>query len=161
MKSVFLIVSGASRCYIAFRDSTAFSRLVVPPSAFNKSQLEPDPLQFPHMFENEMDIEVMAFIASVFSYGNVIQIINTLDKIVKIMNYHPFNFVIQFDIKTDAVKFRGVNHRFYTFRSYTTHFIQLEITFPTLEDKFNLPANGIKFTHIFRWHIFSRRICNM
>jgi len=37
--------------------------------AFDKSQLMPDPLQFPHLFEDEKDIEVMAFIASVFAYG--------------------------------------------------------------------------------------------
>jgi uncharacterized protein (TIGR02757 family) len=81
---------------------------------FNKSQLEPDPLQFPHMFDGEQDIELFGFIASVFAYGNVIQINNTLHNIVKIMNHQPFKFVMQFDIKADAAKLRGVNHRFYT-----------------------------------------------
>ena len=82
--------------------------------AFNRSQLEPDPLQFPHMFEYEKDIEVMSFIASVFAYGNVIQINNTLQKIVEIMNYNPYKFVMLFDKKADSVKLIGLNHRFYT-----------------------------------------------
>jgi len=111
-------------------------------SAFNKSQLAPDPLQFPHMFENEMDIEVMAFIASVFSYGNVIQIINTLDKIVKIMNYHPFNFVIQFDIKADAVKFRGLKHRFYTEADIVRLFHLIQIAYNKYGSLKKLFLNG-------------------
>jgi len=82
--------------------------------AFNKSQLEPDPLQFPHMFDDENDIEVMGFIASLFAYGSVIQIINTLNKIVEIMNRKPFDFIMQFNVEKDAAKFRGLNHRFYT-----------------------------------------------
>ena len=48
--------------------------------AFDKTKIEPDPLQFPHLFQEEKDIEVMAFIASVFAYGNVKQIINSLNK---------------------------------------------------------------------------------
>ena len=82
--------------------------------AFNKSQLEPDPLQFPHMFEDENDIEVMGIIASVFSYGTVIQIINTLHKIVKGMNNKPFEFIKHFNLQNDSTKFTGLNHRFYT-----------------------------------------------
>src|SRR3990167_3905173 len=37
--------------------------------AFDKSQISPDPLQFLHLYEEEGDIEVMGFIASVFAYG--------------------------------------------------------------------------------------------
>ena len=51
--------------------------------AFDKTKLEPDPLQFPHLFKDEKDIEVMAFIASVFAYGNVKQIINSLKQIFR------------------------------------------------------------------------------
>ena len=80
---------------------------------FNRSQLEPDPLQFPHLFENKNDIEVIAFIASVFAYGSVTQIINTLYKIVDRMDHKPLNFIKKFNIKSDAPIFKGMNHRFY------------------------------------------------
>ena len=65
--------------------------------AFDKTKLEPDPLQFPHKFTCEKDIEAMAFIASVFAYGNVKQIINTLNRIVNLMNNKPYEFIINFN----------------------------------------------------------------
>ena len=82
--------------------------------AFDKSQLEPDPLQFLHMYDNEKDIEIMGFIASVFAYGTVTQINNTLNKILKIMNNHPIEFIKSFNLREDTVKFKGLSHRFYT-----------------------------------------------
>ncbi len=49
--------------------------------AFDRTKLEPDPLQFLHLFKNESDIEIVGFIASIFAYGNVKQIENTLKEI--------------------------------------------------------------------------------
>jgi uncharacterized protein (TIGR02757 family) len=110
--------------------------------AFNKSQLEPDPLQFPHMFQDEKDIELMAFIASVFAYGNVTQIINTLHKIVKIINYHPYKFVMQFNIKADAKKFRGINHRFYKETDIVRLFNLIQIAYKEYVSLKNLFLSG-------------------
>jgi uncharacterized protein (TIGR02757 family) len=88
------------------------------------------------MFEDEKDIEVMGFIASVFAYGNV------LHRIVKMMNYHPCNFVIQFDIKTDAVKFRRVNHRFYAEDDIISLFHLLKIAYDEYGSLKKLFLNG-------------------
>ena len=82
--------------------------------AFDKSQISPDPLQFLHLFSNEEDIEVMGFIASVFSYGNVKQIINTLDKILIISNSKPYDFIMNFYKVQNKIKLKGMKHRFYT-----------------------------------------------
>lgn len=82
--------------------------------AFGKSQISPDPLQFLHLFNDERDIEAIGFIASVFAYGNVRQIINTLDKILIITNSKPYNFIINFDKNTNQIKLKGLRHRFYT-----------------------------------------------
>jgi uncharacterized protein (TIGR02757 family) len=80
--------------------------------AFDKSKLEPDPLQFPNLFKNEKDIEVMAFIASVFAYGNVKQIVNTLNRFLAIANNQPYRFIQNFSInKTPSKNFI---HRFYS-----------------------------------------------
>ena len=80
--------------------------------AFDKSQLMPDPLQFPHLFKDDRDIEVMAFIASVFAYGNVKQIINSLSKFLEIANNQPFKFIQEFTSeKSIPSKFV---HRFYS-----------------------------------------------
>ena len=61
--------------------------------AFDKSKLEPDPLQFPHLFQDEKDIEVMAFIASIFAYGNIKQIINSLNTFLLIVKNQPYEFI--------------------------------------------------------------------
>lgn len=80
--------------------------------AFDKSQLEPDPLQFPHLFKDDKDIEVMAFIASVFAYGNVKQIINTLNKFLIISDNKPYDFIKNFSANSNSTL--SLNHRFYS-----------------------------------------------
>ncbi|UCH64643.1 MAG: TIGR02757 family protein [Ignavibacterium sp.] len=113
--------------------------------AFNKSQLEPDPLEFPHMFEDEKNIEVMGFISSLFAYGNVTQIINTLHKIIKIMNYHPYEFVMQLNIKSDITKLGGLKHRFYTDRDIIRLFDLIQRAYNENSSLKNLFLNG--FNH--------------
>ena len=82
--------------------------------AFDKSQLEPDPLQFPHKFKNEKDIELIAFISSIFAYGNIKQIINTLNKITFIMGEHPTKYLIEKNKAAIKGDFKGIIHRFFT-----------------------------------------------
>jgi len=81
-------------------------------NAFDKSKLEPDPLQFPHLFDDEKDIEVMAFIASVFAYGNVKQIINSLKKFLIVCEKKPYEFIKCFTGKKLHQQFSLI-HRFY------------------------------------------------
>ena len=82
--------------------------------AFDRSTLEPDPLQFLHLFDDEKDIEVIGFIASVFAYGTVAQINSTVGKIVKLANNKPYDFVFNFNDKKDSKLFKGLRHRFYS-----------------------------------------------
>jgi len=82
--------------------------------AFNRSTISPDPLEFPHRFTSPADIEVASFIASVFAYGSVTQIINTLEKIFELMDNDPANFVLEYNIKKDGKLFKNLKHRFYT-----------------------------------------------
>jgi len=80
---------------------------------FDRSRLEPDPLQFPHLFEDEKDIEVMAFIASVFAYGNVKQIINSLNKFLLTCENKPYNLIKNYSAE-DFQTHLSFIHRFYT-----------------------------------------------
>ncbi|MHB1688521.1 MAG: TIGR02757 family protein [Ignavibacteriaceae bacterium] len=82
--------------------------------AFDKSQISPDPLQFLHLFNDEKDIEVIGFIASLFAYGNVTQIINSLNKILLVAKNHPYDFVLNFSKKNSDSTFKNFKHRFYT-----------------------------------------------
>jgi uncharacterized protein (TIGR02757 family) len=94
--------------------------------AFNFEQIEPDPLQFPHLYKDEKDIELMAFISSVFAYGTVAQIINTLTKIVEIMNNRPYKFILTAEKKNLIEKLDGVKHRFYSEKDIKTFFLVLK-----------------------------------
>lgn len=82
--------------------------------AFDMNKISPDPLEFPHRFTNMYDIEIVAFIASVFAYGNVKQIIESLKKIFDLIENDPHNFVLEYNHKKDAKIFKDVKHRFYT-----------------------------------------------
>ena len=82
--------------------------------AFDRSKLEPDPLQFLHMFKDERDIEVVGLIASIFAYGNVKQIENTLKKFIIVFERKPYSFVKNFSLSKDSKKISGIKHRFYT-----------------------------------------------
>jgi len=81
---------------------------------FNFSKISPDPLEFPHRFQNYYDIEISAFISSIFAYGNVTQINNSLEKIYEIMKWQPYKFVAKFNYENGLKKFQSFKHRFYT-----------------------------------------------
>jgi len=86
--------------------------------AFDKRKIEPDPLQFPHLFKEEKDIEVMAFIASVFAYGNVTQIINSLNKFLVVCDNKPYEFIKNYATNYSQLQ-KSFIHRFYTSQDVT------------------------------------------
>ena len=77
-------------------------------NSFDRTKLEPDPLQFLHLFDDEKDIELVGLIASIFAYGNVKQIENTLKKFILIFNGKPYLFIKNFSINSDAKKLVGI-----------------------------------------------------
>jgi uncharacterized protein (TIGR02757 family) len=81
--------------------------------AFDKSKISPDPLQFLHFYKDERDIEVIGFLASVFAYGNVKQINNSLERIRNIVGATPLNYIANFS-KKDYKDFQRLRHRFYS-----------------------------------------------
>ena len=93
--------------------------------AFDKSQISPDPLQFLHLYRDYKNIELMGFIASVFAYGNVTQIINTINKFIDISENQPYDFILNSDKRTIKSKFKNFKHRFYTEDDVVTLFIIL------------------------------------
>ncbi len=80
---------------------------------FDKSKISPDPLEFLHLYENFYDIEIAGIISAIFAYGNVKQIISTLNKIHKTMNYKPHSFIMNFDFEKDKILFESLKYRFY------------------------------------------------
>jgi uncharacterized protein (TIGR02757 family) len=82
--------------------------------SFDKSKIEPDPLQFLHRFSDPKDIEAIGFLSSVFAYGNVAQINNTMNRVLNITGNFPHQFISNFSIRKDSKRFDSLKHRFYS-----------------------------------------------
>ncbi|RPI72273.1 MAG: TIGR02757 family protein, partial [Ignavibacteriales bacterium] len=71
-------------------------------------------------YRNEKDIEVMGFIASIFAYGNVKQINNTLNKFVDLSGNKPYEFITNYHPGNN-----NIIHRFYSLKDVEDFFILL------------------------------------
>jgi uncharacterized protein (TIGR02757 family) len=94
--------------------------------AFDITRISPDPLQFLHFYSDEKDIEVMGFIAAVFAYGNVQQIINTLNRFLGISGGRPYKFITSFSSHKDDKILHDLYHRFYTYKDIINLFLVME-----------------------------------
>jgi len=86
--------------------------------AFDRNKISPDPIEFPKRFKNFFDIEISAFLSSVFAYGNIKQIQSSLEKLHDVLGESPYEFILNFKpgIKT-SIQFK---HRFYTVEDIET-----------------------------------------
>tara|TARA_B100001029_G_scaffold81228_1_gene66722 strand:- start:1720 stop:2487 length:768 start_codon:yes stop_codon:yes gene_type:complete len=122
----------------------------------NINFIEDDPIQIPHLFTNEKDIEIAGFLTSIISWGNRKSIINSGKKMMNLMDYSPYDFII--NSNDSEIKKLNFIHR--TFNSTDLQFFimslkniyikygNLEDLF--LEDKSNFMFHGItKFREIF------------
>lgn len=82
--------------------------------AFDRTKLTPDPLQFLHRFEDEADIEIAGLLSSIFAYGNIKQIENTLEKLFSVLDVSPYSFIRNLDSEILNTKLSGISHRFYS-----------------------------------------------
>lgn len=67
-----------------------------------------DPIQFPQRFKTIDNIEIAAFLSSLFAYGNREVFIKKLDELFEIMQDKPLDFVLNFNPNL----LRGFNYRF-------------------------------------------------
>ncbi len=82
---------------------------------YNKFDLiSPDPLQFVHLYKKNEDKEIVALIAASFAYGNVKQIIKTVDKILSILGDSPKAFILSTSRGELKKLFKGFKYRFTT-----------------------------------------------
>lgn len=105
---------------------------------FDRTQISPDPIEFPHKFTNPLDIEISAFIASVFAYGNVKQINKTLERLHTIMDWQPYNFVMKYSSRNQSKLFTNVKHRFYSSNDIQNFFYGLSKVYKTYGSLKNL-----------------------
>lgn len=69
----------------------------------NADFIKNDPIQFLHKFEDKNDIEIAGFISSIYAYGKREVFIQKLAKIFDKMDNKPYEFVINFDEKSDVL----------------------------------------------------------
>lgn len=66
---------------------------------YNKpSFIIPDPVSIPHKFKRKQDIEIAAFFAAVFAWGNRTTIINKSTELIKLMDDQPYDFCINHSV---------------------------------------------------------------
>ena len=73
-----------------------------------------DPIQVPHMFSDKYDIEISSFLTSTIAWGNRKSIIKNANRLMQLMDYSPYEFVIYHN-QSDLKVFDSFVHR--TFNS--------------------------------------------
>jgi uncharacterized protein (TIGR02757 family) len=69
-----------------------------------------DPICIPHIFTKQPDIEIAAFFAAIFAWGNRTTIINKSRELLQLMDNAPHQFVLHATDK-DLKKLEGFKHR--------------------------------------------------
>ncbi|HPI38740.1 MAG TPA: TIGR02757 family protein [Ignavibacteriaceae bacterium] len=80
---------------------------------FDKSRISPDPLEFLHRYSDKRDIEIVGFIASVFAYGNIKQIMRICELLFSGLGKSPYNTIKNYKAKSGRIP-KGIKHRFYS-----------------------------------------------
>lgn len=104
-----------------------------------------DPVSIPHRFSRQQDIEISGFFAALFAWGNRTSIINSCDRLLRMMDMAPYDFVLQHS-EADLKPFLTFVHR--TFNAtdlfWLLHFLQQHYRqFHTLETAFSQFINPL------------------
>jgi len=87
---------------------------------YNQSDfVEQDPISIPHQFSQKEDVEVAGFLAATIAWGQRVTIINNANRILKIMDYAPHDFILN-HTQSDLDRTAGFVHR--TFNSLDLQF---------------------------------------
>ena len=58
--------------------------------------IESDPIQLPHRFDRKEDVEIIAFLVSTIAWGKRQMIINSGERLIKIMDNNPYDFIMNY-----------------------------------------------------------------
>jgi uncharacterized protein (TIGR02757 family) len=72
--------------------------------------IEKDPICIPHQYKKQQDIEIAAFFAAIFAWGNRTTIINKSNELLERMDFAPYDFCLKHQPK-DLKKLIGFVHR--------------------------------------------------
>ncbi len=121
-----------------------------------------DPVCIPHMFAIKQDIEIAAFFAAIFAWGNRTTIINKSRELMQMMDMRPHDFCLHAS-PADLNALRGFKHRtftdddlYYFIHFFRTHYSQnksLESAFTKYMD--DNDSNMERGLNGFRQYFFS------
>lgn len=69
-----------------------------------------DPISIPHLFSKKEDIEIAGFLAATIAWGQRVTIINNANKLAKLMDNEPYQFLMNAREK-DLKRFENFKHR--------------------------------------------------
>lgn len=72
--------------------------------------IEHDPISIPHLFSKKQDIEIMAFFAAIFAWGQRKTIINKCKELIQLFDDAPYDFVKNFQ-EEDLKNLANFKHR--------------------------------------------------
>lgn len=110
---------------------------------FSSLQIASDPLEIIHSLKDKKDIEIFAFLASIFAYGNVKQINSTLKKIIELANSKPYKFIKSYSGNNGNF----IKHRFYSEEDINRLFILLNQVLKDYTSLYNLFIQGYSYEH--------------
>lgn len=76
----------------------------------NTAFIETDPISIPHQFSKKEDVEIASLLVATIAWGQRVSIINNGNKLMKLMNNEPHDFILNFT-KKDAARFDSFVHR--------------------------------------------------
>jgi uncharacterized protein (TIGR02757 family) len=71
-----------------------------------------DPIEFPHRYRDDRDIEIAGFISSSLAYGKVELFKAVLEQIFSIMGNSPYDFILSTDLGKQKKLLSGIKYRF-------------------------------------------------
>jgi uncharacterized protein (TIGR02757 family) len=110
------------------------------------SFIEHDPISIPHLFSKKQDIEIAAFFASIFAWGNRTIIINKSKSLLRLMENVPYDFIMNHK-ETDLKTFLQFKHRTFNptdllyFISFLKHHYQQSKTLESAFTKWMQPKD--------------------
>ena len=80
----------------------------------NPKFIESDPIQIPHLFSKKEDIEIAGFLTATIAWGNRKMIINNATKLMDLLDYSPYDFILNHEEK-ELNRFHNFVHRTFNF----------------------------------------------
>src|SRR5215510_16462165 len=72
--------------------------------------IKDDPISIPHLFNKKQDIEIAAFFAAIFAWGNRTTIIQKSKQLMQLMSMAPHEFILEASEK-ELKKLKSFKHR--------------------------------------------------